>query len=58
LLNPARALIAKEAENKEMANEFVDWLINQDGGQEAVRSFTKNGVVLYSSIDSPALYLG
>jgi ABC-type Fe3+ transport system substrate-binding protein len=41
-------LVSKEAENKEMANDFVDWLISEDGGQEIAKTFTKNSVVLYS----------
>jgi ABC-type Fe3+ transport system substrate-binding protein len=41
-------LVSKEADNKEMANAFVDWLMSEDGGQEIARTFTKNGVILYS----------
>jgi ABC-type Fe3+ transport system substrate-binding protein len=41
-------LVSKEADNKEMANAFVDWLISEDGGQKIARIFTKNGVILYS----------
>ncbi len=48
LLNPAHALVSTMADNKEMANKFVDWLISEDGGQEIARTFTKNGVILYS----------
>lgn len=49
MLNPAHALVSKEADNKEMANDFVDWLISEDGGQEIAKTFTKSGVVLYSA---------
>lgn len=32
-----------------MATQFVDWLINPDGGQEVVENFAVNGHILYSS---------
>jgi ABC-type Fe3+ transport system substrate-binding protein len=49
LLNPAHALVSSKSDNKELAHEFVDWLTSEDGGQEVARTFTKNGVVLYSA---------
>jgi ABC-type Fe3+ transport system substrate-binding protein len=49
LLNPAHALVSTNADNKELANDFVDWLISEDGGQEIAGTFTKGGVVLYSA---------
>lgn len=48
LLNPAHALIAKEAEKQEMANNFINWLVSESDGQKLVRNNEKNGVVLYS----------
>ena len=48
LLNPAHALVGKYGKNKVMANEFVDWLIRDDGGQDVVRKFEANGMVLYT----------
>ncbi|KAE9378272.1 hypothetical protein N431DRAFT_528464 [Stipitochalara longipes BDJ] len=53
LLNPAHALVSSNAENGAFANTFVDWLISEDGGQEVVRNFTKNGIVLYSTAPPP-----
>lgn len=52
LLNPAHALVSRDADNKPMANDFVDWLISDDGGQEVARTFMKGGVVLYSAAPS------
>lgn len=49
LLNPAHVLVGTGAENKALANEFVDWLIAEEGGQRVVRGFERGGVVLYSS---------
>lgn len=49
LLNPAHILIGTRAQNKAMANEFVDWLILEDGGQEVIGNFTsRDGAILYS----------
>lgn len=42
--------MGKNAKNKETANDFADWIIRDDGGQRVIRSFTKNGEVLYSTI--------
>jgi ABC-type Fe3+ transport system substrate-binding protein len=41
-------LSSKEADNQEMANAFADWLISKYGGQEIARTFTRNGIILYS----------
>lgn len=49
MLNPAHVLVGSRADNKEMANAFVDWLIRKDGGQEVVRRFaSEDGAILYS----------
>ncbi|KFY79807.1 hypothetical protein V499_01240 [Pseudogymnoascus sp. VKM F-103] len=37
LLNPAHALVGRHAQNKEMANEFIAWLISHSGGQRVIR---------------------
>lgn len=48
LLNPAHIVVGEYGTNKEMAKEFVDWMIGEEG-QKIVRNFDVNGVVLYSS---------
>lgn len=49
MLNPAHILVGSRAENKTMANMFVDWLIREDGGHKVVREFaSRDGTVLYS----------
>jgi ABC-type Fe3+ transport system substrate-binding protein len=48
MLNPAHALVGMSATNKANANEFVDWVVSGGGGQEVLRTFKKNGVLLYS----------
>ncbi|KFY00775.1 hypothetical protein V490_01222 [Pseudogymnoascus sp. VKM F-3557] len=37
LLNPAHALVGRHAQNKEMANEFIAWLVSFNGGQKVIR---------------------
>jgi len=49
LLNPAHCLQGTKAPQEDLASSFMDWVISDDGGQEVVRTFTKNGEVLYSS---------
>lgn len=36
-MNPAHALVGRHAQNKEMANEFITWLISFNGGQRVIR---------------------
>ena len=48
MLNPARALVSTYGRNKDMANAFADWMIDDDGGQKIVGEFAVNGVILYS----------
>ena len=48
-MNPAHLLVGTEAENKEMANNFADWMIKEDGGQKVVKGFQKNGIDLYTT---------
>ncbi|KAJ5803863.1 uncharacterized protein N7518_000166 [Penicillium psychrosexuale] len=50
LLNHAHILVGKNAKNKATANDFADWMVRDDGGQQVIRSFTKSGEVLYSTI--------
>lgn len=50
LLNPAHVLVGSRAENKQMANDFVDWLIESEGGQKVIREFKSlDGTVFYSA---------
>ena len=58
LLNPAHLLVATQSPNKDVANDFTDWMNKADGGQRIVRSFEKNGMKLYSSIPSKVDPLG
>jgi ABC-type tungstate transport system permease subunit len=50
LLNPAHVLVRTYSPNKQLANSFADFMIS-DKGQETVREFKVNGVVLYA--DAP-----
>lgn len=54
MLNPAHALVCTRGGNKEIANEFVDWLIDADGGQAIVGAFAVNDVILYSMAPAAA----
>ncbi|TAQ86069.1 hypothetical protein B7494_g5615 [Chlorociboria aeruginascens] len=47
LLNPAHLLIAREAENGEMARRFAEWVTGREG-QMLIRGFEKGGEKLYS----------
>ena len=50
LLNPAHVLVGSHGENEDLANAFVDWLVDSDGGQQIIENFaSKDGTVLYSS---------
>ena len=48
LINPAIVLRGVRSEEKELAGEFVEWLVSREGGQEVIRTFEKGGVVLHS----------
>jgi ABC-type tungstate transport system permease subunit len=48
LLNPAHALFGSRASNPDVGTSFMDWLAASDGGQEVIRTFSKNGTILYS----------
>ncbi|KFY97232.1 hypothetical protein V498_02194 [Pseudogymnoascus sp. VKM F-4517 (FW-2822)] len=37
MLNPAHALVGRHAANKEVANEFIAWLVSYHGGQRVIR---------------------
>ncbi|KAK0473725.1 hypothetical protein IW261DRAFT_674593 [Armillaria novae-zelandiae] len=48
LLNPCNALLAVEPQDKDLAETFMDWLVTLHGGQEVVKTFVKNGEMLYT----------
>lgn len=58
LLNPAHVLVGKNAKNKQRANEFADWIGQENGGQQVIKDFQKNGKVLYSTIPAGVDPLG
>ncbi|KAK1223620.1 hypothetical protein PQX77_013517 [Marasmius sp. AFHP31] len=49
LLNPCNALLASKTLDGEIAGGFMDWVVHQDGGQQVVRDFRKNGEQLYTA---------
>lgn len=48
LLNPARCLQGAKAGQKDLASSFMDWVIDDNGGEVVIRTFKKNGQVLYT----------
>ncbi|KAK5054449.1 hypothetical protein LTR84_001339 [Exophiala bonariae] len=48
LINPAHALVGTLAENRELADAFVQWLQSDEGGQSIIGSFAVHGTVLHS----------
>ncbi|KAH7098585.1 hypothetical protein BKA62DRAFT_622482 [Auriculariales sp. MPI-PUGE-AT-0066] len=48
LLNPAAALLGAKARDMDMARLFLDWLVRPDGGQLIIRTFERNGHIIYS----------
>jgi len=50
LLNPARVLLGANADpsSKDISKEFMTWVVADDGGQQVIATFEKNGQVLYS----------
>jgi ABC-type tungstate transport system permease subunit len=51
LLNPAHMLVGKNAKNEKTADQFVQWVIS-DEGQKVITGFKKNGQQLYT--EAPA----
>lgn len=39
LVKPAELVVGSSAKNKDRANDFVDWVIGEDGGQEVIKAF-------------------
>jgi len=48
LLNPGRVLLGAKAAEKKLAEKFLDWIVDDKGGQDVVRDYKKNGEVLYA----------
>lgn len=48
LLSPGRVLLGAKAAEKELAEKFLDWIIDDEGGQHVVSNYKKNGGVLYA----------
>ncbi|KAF8337197.1 hypothetical protein F5887DRAFT_560706 [Amanita rubescens] len=48
LLNPAHCLQGANAPQQDLASSFMDWVISDNGGQEVVATFMKNGEALYT----------
>jgi len=53
LLNPAAALLGAKARDMELARMFMHWLVQPDGGQRVVRTFERNGFIIYSEAPRP-----
>jgi len=47
LLKPAHALVGKHAENKQIADDFIHWLVSWGGGQRVIEQFEINEVRIY-----------
>jgi len=43
-------LVGKNAENKQRANDFADWIGWEHGGQQVIKGFQKSKTALYSTI--------
>ncbi|KIK56478.1 hypothetical protein GYMLUDRAFT_230114 [Collybiopsis luxurians FD-317 M1] len=48
LVNPCAAVLGSHTLDQAVASDFMQWLVADDGGQQVVREFKKNGVVLYA----------
>jgi hypothetical protein len=53
LLKRADFVIGSKANNKQRANDFVDWVIRADGGQKVIGDFSPNGTVVFSPAPLP-----
>jgi len=49
LLNPARVLRGKSPMDRELAIDFLRWMEDDRGGQDVIRHFKLNDVILYST---------
>ena len=47
LLNPCHLLSSPSPMDEGITNTFMDWIRDWDGGQLVVRTFVKNGDILY-----------
>ncbi|KFZ06596.1 hypothetical protein V501_07262 [Pseudogymnoascus sp. VKM F-4519 (FW-2642)] len=53
LLKRAELVIGSKANNKQRANDFVDWVVRADGGQKEIGDFSPNGTVVFSPAPLP-----
>ena len=51
LLNPCTAVLAANPLDKTLAELFMTWVLDHNGGQEVIRNFTKNGEQLYTPVN-------
>ena len=51
LLNPCTAVLSANPVDKDLAELFMNWVIDHDGGQKVIREFTKNGEQLYTPVN-------
>jgi len=47
-MNPAHCLQGANAPQQDLASSFMNWVISDNGGQEVVATFMKNGEALYT----------
>lgn len=48
LLNPCNALLSSKPLDSKLSTDFMDWLLDVEGGQDVVKNFKKNGEMLYT----------
>ncbi|ESK92494.1 extracellular tungstate binding [Moniliophthora roreri MCA 2997] len=51
LLNPCAAVLSSNPMDAALAGAFVDWLLDDEGGQKVVREFKKDGEQLYTPVN-------
>ena len=51
LLNPCTAVLSATPMDKTLAELFMTWVLMQDGGQEVIREYMKNGQQLYTPVN-------
>ncbi|KAI1630214.1 hypothetical protein EDD37DRAFT_87328 [Exophiala viscosa] len=55
LRNPAHALVGSLARDQDLAEAFVEWLSQDDGGQKVVKEFAVNGTILYAPVSRDSM---
>ena len=51
LLNPCTAVLSANPVNQDLANLFMTWVLDHNGGQQVIRGFQKNGQQLYTPVN-------